>query len=276
MSQRKYNVIVRSLREHVGDGGSWELYAFYVAIKMNYSNSTLYGSDYRSVMRLLHCGYYTACKLLAEARRSRLFKFTFSEKVGQKIVAVVDKSSAKRRSQSGKEYVSDCVCKVDARRYTLRELVTLLKDILLIHAIGCSSADLYNGDMGTEAERPCSPIAQGSIARSLGVTRSWVCRRIGHLVRHGYLDKSVQRMVYVRPVRDDDAGLVGGRSPFFVIGTGLWQGMLCAYRLSCKVRAMFSHLIWDYAARIHSRKDRSAVRVAMMSDYDKWLYVNAH
>ena len=37
--ERTYNIVIRSIKEHLDKGGSWDCYGFFVAIKMNYSSS---------------------------------------------------------------------------------------------------------------------------------------------------------------------------------------------------------------------------------------------
>ena len=94
---RTYNIIVRSIKEHLDRGGSWDCYAFFVAIKMNYVSSRFRNPSVETISKFLGVGKTKAGRILYEALKSPLFKIAKSGS----LLAVSPKSKDFKMSRIG-------------------------------------------------------------------------------------------------------------------------------------------------------------------------------
>lgn len=273
-----YNIILKSLKEHLEKGHSYRLFALYVAIKMRYRNSTLYNPNYRTVMELMGCGYNTACKLLEEARECRLFKFTHEGKKGTKIIAVTEKSKGMKVSKNGKHrYKSDCVYKIENKRYTLRQLVKELEKIrIMLFIIGCSCSDLLKVRRHSHklaAEGKYASIDQREIAQKSKLGRTKVNALLKELIRDGIIEKTAAKIKHVASFCEDIPTKYR-KAPYFAMwGTrNIWKGCVCAYRfITCDIKAKFVHVIWDNRKRLHDSRDVNLKKWEQMPTVDRYF-----
>ena len=71
--ERTYNIVIRSIKEHLDKGGSWDCYGFFVAIKMNYASSRLSNPSVKTIKEMLGVVSTTDGRILDEALKSPLF-----------------------------------------------------------------------------------------------------------------------------------------------------------------------------------------------------------
>lgn len=271
-----YNIVLDSMRRCINDGFSYQTYAFYVAIKMRYKNSTLYNPGVRSVMRLCGCSYSTACKLLSEAKVCRLFKFTETTTKNGKayaLVAVTDKDNFAKITKDGKrEYVADKVYKLsntnEGKSWTLRELVKELQNIAVVYNIGRINADLYQCDH-SEAEEHVSYIAQNTIAKFTGLSRETVNMIIKRLAERGVINKSCERCRELYHIEDGQKIELGECEYVDTKRRYVMKGEILCYCVRKEYAARFKHVIWNHCGRIHSRRDQRECKPEVMTEKEK-------
>ena len=278
-----YNIVLNSMRSHVQAGFSYQSFAFYVAIKMRYRNSTLYNPGARSVMRLLGCSYGTARNLLAEARTCPLFKFTENNtKKGARssLVAVVDRDSFAKISTTGdRKYVSDRVYKIsnknEGKNWTLRELVKELQNIAVVMCIGRIHADLDHCDhLG--AEECVSYIRQKTIADIINLPRERVNVIIKRLARKGIITKSAQHCKELYHIADGQKVELEACEYVDRRRHSVMYGSILFYHINAKYRSKFFHIIWNHHGRIHSRRDTKEYCPEKMTEKERIKYYFKH
>lgn len=255
-NRRTYNIVVRSIKEHLERGGSWDCYAFFVAIKMNYVSSRLRNPSVETIKDFLGVGDTKAGRILDEALKSPLFKVLDNGS----LLAVSPKSKEFKTSRIGVPYRCDVVIKDNKQYNSFRELVDELKRFLLCFLIGYIGNDkfmLYKHD-----KRACAmagrSMAQSEMAKYLRISRAEVRRLLasleasgGVIVNDGHKRKRTITMVcsyypkepnFVRDRR------MNGEMRKFILGSPkyktIWVGTANTYRLTDKT-ARFVNRIWN-------------------------------
>ena len=253
---RTYNIIVRSIKEHLDKGGSWDCYAFFVAIKMNYVSSRLRNPSVKTIKEFLGVGSIKAGRILDEALKSPLFKVLDNGS----LLAVSPKSKEFKMSKYGVPYRCDVVIKNNKRFNYFRELVDELKRTLLCYLVGYVGNDkfmLCNGN-----KRACAMagrnITQSEMVKYLGISRAEVRRLLasleasgGVIINEGHKLKRTVTMVcsnYAKEPHFVRDRRINGEKRKLILGNPryktIWIGTVNTYRLT-DMTARFVNKIWD-------------------------------
>ena len=180
--ERIYNIVIRSIKEHLDKGGSWDCYGFFVAIKMNYASSRLSNPSVKTIKEMLGVGSTTAGRILDEALKSPLFKIMENGDM----VAVSPKTKTFKMSRIGVPYRSDVVIKDNKKYNSFRELVDELKRNLLCYLIGYVGNNKF---MLWNDKNACAiagrRITQSEMVKYLGISRAEVRRLLASLEASG-------------------------------------------------------------------------------------------
>ena len=181
--ERTYNIVIRSIKEHLDKGGSWDCYGFFVAIKMNYSSSRVNKISTEVIKDMLGVGDTKAGRILAEALKSPLFKLTDNGD----LIAVSPKSKEFKMSRIGVPYRSDVVIKDNKKYNSFRELVDELKRYLLCYLIGYVGNNKFM--LCKDNKNACAiagrRVTQSEMVKYLGISRAEVRRLLASLEASG-------------------------------------------------------------------------------------------
>lgn len=260
-----YNVVIRHLKEHLDKGGSWDCYAFYVAIKMDFKSSVFLNPTVERVREYLGVGKTKAGRILAEAVGSSLFRY---DNKGN-LVAVSPKSKVWKNSSRGVPYRGDVVFSDNKRYESFRTLVDELKRMTLCYFIGYVGNDTFTlakkrtKDIRNECACKRRMIKQGAMGKFLHVSRAEARKLIASLeasgdvvVNDGKSHKRTLVMIcrnyakepnFVREFRERDrqTKLIFGSPRYKTI----WVGMPHSYGLAPELTDRFMHKIHNYTRR---------------------------
>lgn len=271
-----YNVVIRHLKEHLDKGGSWDCYAFYVAIKMDFKSSVFLDPTVEHVREYLGVGKTKAGRILSEAASSGLFRHDHKGS----LVAVSPKSRIWKNSSRGVPYRSDIIFSDNKSYESFRSLVDELKRMTLCYFIGYVGNDTFTlakkrtKDIKNECACERRVIKQGAMGKFLHVSRAEVKKLIASLeasgdvvVNEGKRRKRTLVMVcrnyakepgFVREFRERDlhTKLILGSPRYKTV----WVGMANSYNLTTKQTERFMHKIYNYTRRSSFfRKNASAL-----------------
>lgn len=254
--ERIYNIVIRSIKEHLDRGGSWDCYAFFVAIKMNFSSSRVNKISTEVIKNMLGVGDTKAGRILAEALKSPLFKLTDNGD----LIAVSPKSKEFKMSRIGVPYRSDVVIKDNKQYNSFRELVDELKRYLLCYLIGYVGNNKFM--LCKENKNACAiagrRIAQSEMAKYLGISRAEVRRLLtsleasgGVIVNEGHKRKRTITMIskyYPNEPQLIKEKRENGERRKFILGDPkyktVWVGTANICRLT-NLTARFVNRIWN-------------------------------
>ena len=254
--ERTYNIVIRSIKEHLDRGGSWDCYAFFVAIKMNFSSSRVNKISTKVIKNMLGVGDTKAGRILAEALKSPLFKLTDNGD----LIAVSPKSKEFKMSRIGVPYRSDVVIKDNKQYNSFRELVDELKRYLLCYLIGYVGNNKFM--LCKKNKNACAiagrRIAQSEMAKYLGISRAEVRRLLtsleasgGVIVNEGH--KRKRTITIISKYYPNEPQLIkekreNGERRKFILGDPkyktVWVGTANICRLT-SLTARFVNKIWD-------------------------------
>ena len=253
--ERTYNIVIRSIKEHLDKGGSWDCYGFFVAIKMNYTSSRLSNPSVKTIKEMLGVGSTTAGRILDEALKSPLFKIMENGDM----VAVSPKTKTFKMSRIGVPYRSDVVIKDNKKYNSFRELVDELKRNLLCYLIGYVGNNKF---MLWNDKNACAiagrRITQSEMVKYLGISRAEVRRLLttleasdGVIINEGHKHKRTLTMVckyYPKEPNFVKERRLNGEKRKFILGSPeyktIWVGSANTYRLTNKT-ARFVNRIWN-------------------------------
>ena len=254
--ERIYNIVIRSIKEHLDRGGSWDCYAFFVAIKMNFSSSRVNKISTEVIKNMLGVGDTKAGRILAEALKSPLFKLTDNGD----LIAVSPKSKEFKMSRIGVPYRSDVVIKDNKQYNSFHELVDELKRYLLCYLIGYVGNNKFM--LCKENKNACAiagrRIAQSEMAKYLGISRAEVRRLLtsleasgGVIVNEGHKRKRTITMIskyYPNEPQLIKEKRENGERRKFILGDPkyktVWVGTANICRLT-NLTARFVNRIWN-------------------------------
>ena len=254
--ERTYNIVIRSIKEHLDKGGSWDCYGFFVAIKMNYSSSRVNKTSTEVIKDMLGVGDTKAGRILAEALKSPLFKLTDNGD----LIAVSPKSKEFKMSRIGVPYRSDVVIKDNKKYNSFRELVDELKRYLLCYLIGYVGNNKF---MLCKHNKYACAIANRSVTNAemskyLKISRAEVRRLLasleasgGVIVNEGHKRKRTITMIskyYPNEPHIIKERRENGERRKFILGDPkyktVWVGTANIYRLT-DLTARFVNRIWN-------------------------------
>ena len=254
--ERIYNIVIRSIKEHLDKGGSWDCYGFFVAIKMNYASSRLSNPSVKTIKEMLGVGSTTAGRILDEALKSPLFKIMENGDM----VAVSPKTKTFKMSRIGVPYRSDVVIKDNKKYNSFRELVDELKRYLLCYVIGYSGNNKF---MLCKHNKCACAIANRSVTNAemskyLKISRAEVRRLLasleasgGVIVNEGHKRKRTITMIskyYPNEPHIIKERRENGERRKFILGDPkykiVWVGTANICRLT-NLTARFVNKIWD-------------------------------
>lgn len=253
--ERIYNIVIRSIKEHLDKGGSWDCYGFFVAIKMNYASSRLSNPSVKTIKEMLGVGSTTAGRILDEALKSPLFKIMENGDM----VAVSPKTKTFKMSRICVPYRSDVVIKDNKKYNSFRELVDELKRNLLCYLIGYVGNNKF---MLWNDKNACAiagrRITQSEMVKYLGISRAEVRRLLttleasdGVIINEGHKHKRTLTMVckyYPKEPNFVKERRLNGEKRKFILGSPeyktIWVGSANTYRLTNKT-ARFVNRIWN-------------------------------
>lgn len=254
--ERTYNLVIRSIKEHLDKGGSWDCYGFFVAIKMNYSSSRVNNISTEVIKDMLGVGDTKAGRILAEARKSPLFKFTDNGD----LIAVSPKSKVFKMSRIGVPYRSDVVIKDNKKYNSFRELVDELKRYLLCYVIGYYANNKFM--LCKHNKRACAianrSVTNAEMSKYLKISRAEVRRLLasleasgGVIVNEGH--KRKRTITMISKYYPNEPHLIkerreNGERRKFILGDPkyktVWVGTANIYRLT-DLTARFVNRIWN-------------------------------
>lgn len=254
--ERTYNIVIRSIKEHLDKGGSWDCYGFFVAIKMNYSSSRVNKISTEVIKNMLGVGDTKAGRILAEARKSPLFKFTDNGD----LIAVSPKSKVFKMSRIGVPYRSDVVIKDNKKYNSFRELVDELKRYLLCYVIGYYANNKFM--LCKHNKRACAianrSVTNAEMSKYLKISRAEVRRLLasleasgGVIVNEGH--KRKRTITMINKYYPNEPHLIkerreNGERRKFILGDPkyktVWVGTANIYRLT-DLTARFVNRIWN-------------------------------
>ena len=254
--ERTYNLVIRSIKEHLDKGGSWDCYGFFVAIKMNYSSSRVNNISTEVIKDMLGVGDTKAGRILAEARKSPLFKFTDNGD----LIAVSPKSKVFKMSRFGVPYRSDVVIKDNKKYNSFRELVDELKRYLLCYVIGYFGNNKFM--LCKHNKRACAianrSVTNAEMSKYLKISRAEVRRLLasleasgGVIVNEGH--KRKRTITMISKYYPNEPHLIkerreNGERRKFILGDPkyktVWVGTANIYRLT-DLTARFVNRIWN-------------------------------
>lgn len=256
---KTYNIIVRSIKEHLDRGGSWDCYAFFVAIKMNYVSSRFRNPSVETISKFLGVGKTKAGRILDEALKSPLFKIAKSGS----LLAVSPKSKVFKMSRIGVPYRSDIVIKDNKQYNSFRELVDELKRHLLCYVIGYVGNDKFM--LCKQNKRACAKssrnITQVEMVKYLRISRAEIRRLLasleasdGVIINEGHKRKRTLAMVcsyYPKEPNFVKERRLNGERRKLILGSPkyktIWVGTANTYNLTDKT-ARFENRIWNWTA----------------------------
>lgn len=164
--RKNLNIPINLINKYKGSKRGLELLSFAIAIKMAHSNSCFTYYTYAKVRRLLRCSHPKAVQILKDAQNSELFYCDASQSF---LRANSFKDKNPKKSKGGREYTSDWCYKLEIKDYSLRELVSTLREILLENVIYAKERQLNNA-WNINGANPVA-VTQTNLGNAVGVSR---------------------------------------------------------------------------------------------------------
>lgn len=256
-SNRTYNLVMSDLVSYLNKG-SYEEYAFYVAIRMAYKNSKIFSPTPNKVMKLCNVGYTRACQLLAFAKSDTTGHFCISKR-DKGLVALSNKGKVVRQTKRGKDYLGDLVYKIGKGEYTLKQIVKLLKRAMLLYFIYCATSERNKrATEEVEDDRQAEPkmIKQRLMQHFCKMSRTSLNRLVNELADEGKIEKSPRTFQCVISCLNDETAAAYSGTKYIVNkkNNTAWVCFICTYLISETSAASFKHIIWR--KREHSTKKK--------------------
>ena len=285
-SKRTYNLVIGDLVNYLRiTEGDYETYALYVAIRMSYKNSKVYDPSPYKIMKLCNVGYTKACQLLAKIKGDKTDHFHIAKR-DKGLVALSNKGLCIKQDKRGREYRSDFCHKITKGKYTLRQIVKILKRAMLSHFIDCATRERTNRATSNEVEsnRQAEPrmITQEQMQGFCHLKRSSMNRLVLELASDGVFEKSEKTLVKVIDHVNDftAAEYVGTRFFVWKKAQSGWVCLTCTYLMNMCAKSSFRHIFWRKRHNRQLQHGKTAVTVAKgvcVNDVDVSLYfMNKH
>ena len=246
INKRTYNLCVKRLIQCKHDTKfDVELFALHIAIQMQFKNCKLYDPTPYKIQELVNVGYTKACKLLAAAKADTTGLFHISKK-DKGLVALTDKRRELSFNKNGKEYFGDIVYKVEKGRYTLSQLVKLIRRVMLLYFILCSSVPKNGATDEVNSKVEPRMIKQKLMQHFCQMSRTSLNRLVNELADEGLIEKSPRTFQCVLSCLNDETASAYTGTRFIVNkkNNTAWICHICSYLISENAKSCFKHIIW--------------------------------
>lgn len=264
---------IDTLRRYRGDEEMMTLYAASLIIRMTYVSGAVVNPSVEKMMKLLHVGRNKAKWFLARAKNCMFFRFD-EEKDILYVVSNRKLFARRRIDRYGRRIYCAPVKQLNlAKRYTLSEMKTELRAILLEDAIRSSERNgndrKYNGYKLQDKltfNSPCGKRGQYLSLRAIGKITglkhlTQVRRLVTTLVKEGAISSERQMMEKVADADEPRKGFYWGGMTH-----QLFKSVPNKYHIIKEdVRRSFRHVIFNY----EMGKRMSAVHPSTYSSYSK-------
>ena len=289
-NQRTYNLVIEDFINYIhSDGGSYEKYALYVAIRMSYVNSQIFNPTPWKVKTTCGCGINRAARLLGEIKNDKTNHFHFTKKGG--LVALSNKGKQERINRYGKTYRGDFVFKIKAGEYSLNDIIKILKQVYIAYYIDCATSKRNKEGVGKttscdEKGEP-KPMYQHLMRKDSKMSRSEFNRHTLKLAKDGVILKSKRQFCRVLNHANDEivANYKCATKVFVPKGNPLgFVTLPCTYLFNECAKDDYKHIIW-HGRKINRKAGRKASRAKVnaisktISEIDKvarWFAMNDH
>lgn len=288
-NKRTYNLVVRDMVDYIhSDEGSYEKYALYVAIRMSFVNSQIYKPTPWKVKSTCGCSRNRAARLLDEIKNDYTGHFLFTKKGG--LVALSNKGKNELTNRYGKSYRGDFVFKIKAGRYSLNDIIKILKQVYIAYYVDCATSERNKEGVGKTTQ--CDdkgepkPMYQTIMRRDSKMSRSEFNRQTLNLAKDGVILKSKRQFCRVlNHVNDEIAADYKGLHFFVPKGSHLgFVTLPCTYLFNECAKSEYKHVIWrkrgisSVASKKRLRANANAVsETCVMCDaVSRWFAMNEH
>lgn len=247
------NVSYRLANRYCNDKFAWDLLCLAICLKLNRNDSGMYLRDPRDIMRLFHCSYRKA-KRLMDGAISAKYLFRYNPKTKFLVAKSFKRGCKVKNSQSGKRfYQDDCIAIEKSEYGTIShyEISIQLRDSLMQKAIRiqASSDELRcHNNLHSEMQKPLTQEYIGNIA---GCHQTTVSRHLNKMAKQKKLSILSHEKI---PVVDLEHGIVlndfENRKPF-ISGRFMYIRDVNEYTiLDNKIHFKFKHIIYNHKRRL--------------------------
>lgn len=272
-SKKTYNLVIEDLANHLRTSkGDYEMYAFYVAIRMSYNNSKIFNPSPYKIMELCNVGYTKACKLLALAKNDNTNHFHVAKR-DKGLVALSNKGLRVKQNRYGKEYRSDFCHKISSGEYTLRQIVKILKKAMLTHFIDCATSERNNratlDRVGSDRKAEPKMITQKAMQKFCYMKHSSLNNLVLELASAGVFEKSDKTLIKVMDYINDTTASEYKGAKFFVWNKNqsAWTCLICTYLMNECAKSAFRNIIW------RKRHNRPSLTKKIVKTEEKKVFV---
>lgn len=276
-NKRTYNLCVKRLIEHKHDTKfDVELFALHIAIQMQFKNCKLYDPTPYKIQTLLNVGYTKACQLLAAAKSDTTGLFHIAKK-DKGLVALSDKRREINQSKNGREYYGDIVYKVQKGTYTLRQLVKLIRSVMLLYFILCASVPKKGATEQVCSQAEPRMIKQNLMQHFCKMSRTSLNRLVNELAEEGLIEKSPRTFQCVISCLNEDTASAYSGTRFIANkkNNTAWICHICSYLISENAKTCFKHIIWHNKDKNSRPEQTDAEKPLLVNGVNVNRYYNA-
>ena len=264
-SKRTYNLVIEDFINYIhSDGGSYEKYALYVAIRMSYVNSQIFNPTPWKVKTTCGCGINRAARILGEIKNDKTNHFHFTKNGG--LVALSNKGRQERINRYGKTYRGDFVFKIKAGEYSLNDIIKILKQVYIAYYIDCATSkrnkEGVNKTTSCDEKGEPKPMYQHLMRKDSKMSRSEFNRQTLKLAKDGVILKSKRQFCRVLNHVNDEimANYDCATKVFVPKGSHLgFVTLPCTYLFNECAKDDYKHVVW-HGRKINRRTGRKADR----------------